>query len=528
MTFGLLKLNFSSRLFLGLMVAAICLPPVVLAETLIFGRGGDSVGLDPARVTDGESFNVTDHIFENLVTFVPGTTDVTAGVASNWEISANGLTYTFTLRDGIKFHDGTPLNAEAVVFSFERQLNEKHPAYAFGAPYIYFKALGLDTLIKSVAAAAPNKVVFTLTKPEAPFLSSLGMQAFAIVSPTAVNKYKEDFARNPVGSGPYVFKTWVKNQKVVLEANADYWGEKAKIQKLVFRSIPDNNTRLMEMMGQKIHVMDNPAPDDIKTLKEKMGKSIQFAQRPGLNVAYLALNNKKKPFDNVLVRQAIHYAINKKAIIASVYAGNAEPAKNPMPPTLWGYNDDVKTYDYNPVKAKELLKQAGYRDGFKVTLWAMPIPRPYMLDPRKVAEAIQGDLAAVGIKAQIVSYEWGTYLDKTQKGEHDMALMGWTGDIGDPDNFLYVLLDKDNAKVPAQNISFYENDKLHTILMEAKKTTDQKKRITLYKQAQAIIAIDSPMIPLAHSLDIVPMLTTVKHFVIDPTGRRQFSRVTLE
>jgi ABC-type transport system substrate-binding protein len=496
--------------------------------TLVFGRGGDSVGLDPASRTDGESFNVTDHIFDSLVAFKPGTTEVVASLATKWDVAADGLTYTFSLRPNVKFHDGTPVDADAVIFSFKRQMDPQHPAYAFASPYSYLSAMGLDKLIKDVVKVDDHTVKFTLTKPSAPFLATLGMQAFAIVSPTAVMKSKQDFARNPVGSGPFKFVRWEKNQKIVLAANPDYWEGKPYIDTLIFRAIPDNDTRLQEMMAGNLHVMDNPNNNHIKTLEQRLGKQVKFAKLPGLNVGYLAMNQEKKPFDNLKVRQAIAHAINKLAIVDSVYAGNAQVAKNPMPPTLWGYNDAVKDYDYDPAKAKRLLKEAGYPNGFETDLWAMPVARPYMPDGRKVAEAIQGDLAKIGITVKIVSYDWGTYLKRTSEGDHDMALLGWTGDIGDPDNFLYVLLDKDNAVKPAQNICFYKSDKLHDLLAKAQVETDQKKREALYKEAQVVIHADAPMVPLAHSVDIVPLKPVVENFIMDPTGRRRFSQVWLD
>jgi peptide/nickel transport system substrate-binding protein len=496
--------------------------------TLVFGRGGDSVGLDPASRTDGESLNVTDHIFDNLVTFKPGTTEVAPSLAESWTITPDGKTYTFKLVKGAKFHDGTPVNADAVVFSFKRQMDEKHPAYAFGSPYSYFEAMGFKTLIKDVKKTDDSTVVFELTKPNAPFISTVGMQAFAIVSPTAVLKFKKDFAQKPVGSGPYSLKVWEKKQKIVLEANNDYWGKKPLVKTVIFRAIPDNNARLQEMMAGNLHVMDNPDTNHIKALEQKLGKAVKFAKAPGFNVGCLAMNNEKKPFNDVRVRRAIAHAINKQAIIDSVYNGYARPAKNPMPPTLWGYNDAVEDYEYSPEKAKALLKEAGLEGGFETDLWAMPVPRPYMPDGRKVAEAIQGDLAKIGIKAKIVSYDWGTYLKKTSMGEHSMALLGWTGDIGDPDNFLYVLLDKDNAVLPAQNISLYKSDKLHDVLMKAQIESDPAKRTELYKQAQVIIHEDSPLVPIAHSEEIVPMKVGVENFIMDPTGRRRFAEVWLD
>ena len=496
--------------------------------TLIFGRGGDSVGLDPAARTDGESLNVTDLIFDGLLTLKSGTTEVIPSLATDWTISKDAKTYTFNLRTDAKFHDGTPVDADAVLFSFLRQKDPKHPAHGFVKSFDYFTALGFEKLITDVKKVDADTVAFVLTSPDATFLSTLAMQSFAIVSPTAVMRLKSDFQNNPIGSGPFVFKRWEKNQKIILTANDNYWGGRPYVDQVIVRCIPDNSTRLLEMLAGKIHVMDNPSPDDIGVLETKLKGKVSFGKMPGLNVGYLAMNHEKKPFDQVKVRQAVAHAINKKAIVDAVYAGYGQAAVNPMPPTLWGYNDRVGTYDYNPEKAKQLLKEAGFPNGFETTIYAMPVPRPYMPNGRKVAEAIQGDLGKVGIKVKIISYEWGTYLEKTGNGEHDMALLGWTGDIGDPDNFLYVLLDKDNAVKPAQNISFYKSDKLHEILVQAKRESDQKKRAELYVKAQSIIFDDAAIIPIAHSVVVLPYVSNLQDLVMDPTGRRRFAKVWFE
>lgn len=499
-----------------------------LAKTLVFGRGGDSVNLDPSSATDGESLNVTDNIFNNLVTYSPGTTTITADLATDWKISKDGLTYTFNLRKNVKFHDGTDFNADAVIYSMKRQYDKSHEAYGWSGPYVYFTSLGLDKLISDIKKLNSHQVEFKLVKNDATFLAMLTMQSLAIVSPTALKKHKKEFNSNPVGTGAFVFKKWHRNQRIILRSNKDYWGGEPKLKTLIFRSIPDNNTRMVEMMAGNIHMMDNPNPDDINQLKTRLKDKLVFAERPGFNVGYLAFNMEKKPFNNQKVREAIAHAINKQGIVDAIYAGYAKPAKHPMPPTLWGYDDSIKDRDYNPEKAKKLLAEAGFKDGFTTTIWAMPVPRPYMPDGRKVAEAIQGDLAKIGVKVKIVSYEWGTYLEKTRQGEHDMALLGWTGDIGDPDNFLYVLLDKTNAIKPAQNISFYKSDELHKVLVKAKTTSKQSDREKLYRKALKIIHGDVPMLPIAHSVDVVPHVKKVKGFVMEPTGRRRFSKVEVK
>jgi ABC-type transport system substrate-binding protein len=491
--------------------------------TLVFGRGGDSVSLDPATCTDGESFNVTDHIYETLVRFRNGTTLIEPGLAESWDVRDNGLTYVFRLRSGVKFHDGSALNADAVVYNFLRQIDENHPGYKLSGPYPYASSQGLTKLIDSVTRTDDQTVVFRIKKAHAPFLAKMALNAFAIVSPKALATHKQELARNPVGTGPFEFVRWEKNQKIVLRANRNYWGPAPKIANLIFRAIPDNSTRVQEMMAGNLHVMDNPDPNSVEALKSRLGDKVRLEKMAGFNVGFLSINTEKKPFDNVLVRRALAHAVNKQAIINAVYNGYAVVAKNPLPPTSWGHNDKIQDYEYSPEKAKALLREAGLKDGFETTLFAMPVPRNYMPDGRKAAESIQADLAAVGIRAKIVSYDWATYLKMVSHGEHDLAILGWSGDIADPDNFLFTLLDKDNAGKPGTNRSFYKGEELHKLLTRAQETADQKVREKLYLEAQTVISRDVPLVPLAHSTQVVPVLSSVEGFQMDPTGRRKFA-----
>jgi peptide/nickel transport system substrate-binding protein len=239
------------------------------------------------------------------------------------------------------------------------------------------------------------------------------------------------------------------------------------------------------------------------------------------------MNMDKPPFEKLAVRQAINYAIHKKALVDNLYQGLAVPAVNPIPPTMWGYHTGISGYEYNPEKAKALLAEAGFPNGFKTTLWAMPVPRPYMPQPMKIAQAIQSDLKAVGIEAEIVTYEWGTYLDKVQRGQHDMGILGWTGDNGDPDNFLYVLLDKNATQIPANNIAFYRSEFLHDILVAAQASSDMTQRAELYKQAQEIVFRDAPWVPLVHATQTAAFKKTVKGFQLHPTGSHWFHHVEM-
>ena len=436
---------------------------------LVFGRSGDSVGLDPGRETDGESFYIADNVYETLTQFKPGTTEIVPGLASSWDVSADGLEFTFHLRKGVKFHDDTDFNADAVVFSLARQFKKDHPFYNNG-PWQYWGGMDMDNIVDDVVAVDDSTVKIILKKKEAPFLANLAMNFAAIVSPTAAEKYGKDFPSNPVGTGPFMFVSWTKDDNIVLERFDGYWGKKTYLDRVILKVIPDATARWLALKTGEVDIIDFPNPADLPAIEKD--PNIQVVKQAGMNVGYLAMNCAKKPFDNKLVRQAVNYAINKKEIITAVYGANGLAAKNPLPPGLWSYNQKVEEYGYNPDKAKKLLAQAGLPNGFTTDLWAMPVSRPYNPNGRKVAEIMQAQLAKVGIKANIVSYEWGTYLDKTAQGEHQMALLGWTGDNGDPDNFLWVLLSIPATAVPAQNIACWKDTKFNDLIKQAKETTN--------------------------------------------------------
>lgn len=500
-------------------------------KVLVFARGGDSVTLDPSNATDGESFYPARAILDTLVDYKDDSTDVIPGLATTWEPKdKEGLVWTFKLREGVKFHDGTPLNAEAVKFNFDRWMFEDNPNRHEGEAFEYWGYMfgGYPGVVKEVRAVDDYTVEIELNHSFAPFISNLAMPCFAISSPAAIEKYGKDYFKNPVGTGSFKFVSWTKDDKIVLEKNPEYWGEKAKLDKLIFRVIPDNSARLMELQAGTIDIMTGVSPEDSKIVKED--ENLQLLLRPSMNVGYLALNNEKAPLDNKLVRQALNYAVDKQSIVDAFYAGLAKPAKNPLPPSLWGYNDEIKDYQYDPAKAKELLAEAGYPDGFKIQLWAMPVPRPYMPQPKEIATALQQQFAAVGVDAEIVNYDWATYIEKGEFGEHEMYLMGWNGDNGDPDNFIYVLLDKDNAKKgSAGNFAFYKNDEVHDLLIAAQKETDQAKRVELYEKAQAIIHDDAPWVPLVHSTPPLAAKKSVKNFIPHPTGgESNFYKIDIE
>ena len=460
-------------------------------DTLVFGRGGDSTSLDPSRVTEGETFKVTVNLYETLLNFGEQDTTIQPGLAKEWNTD-DGLTYTFKLEEGVKFHDGTDFNADAVVKNFERWANgdaDKFPYYnsMFGG----FKG-DEGHVIESVTADGDYTVIIKLKRPQAPFLKNIAMSMFAIASPTAFEKGDDQFERNPVGTGPFQFVEWKSNDSITIEKFDDYWQKGLpKLDKIIFRSIPDNSARLNALIAGEIDLADGINPADGEKIEGNA--DLQLIERPSMNVGYLGLTVTRPPFDKKEVRQAMNHAIDKETIIESFFEGKANIAKNPMPPSISGYNDDIEGYEYNPEKAKELLAKAGYPDGFEMELWAMPVPRPYMPDGAKVAEVIQSNLADIGVKAKIVSYEWPTYLDKASKGEADAFMLGWTGDNGDADNFLYVLLDEDN--IGSNNYTYFKNAEMHDLFIEAQTEVDEDKRIELYKKAQEIIHEEAPWVP---------------------------------
>jgi peptide/nickel transport system substrate-binding protein len=495
------------------------------SKTLVFGRGGDSVGLDPALETDGESFKVCDNIYETLVTFKPENTEVVPGLAESWTVSGDRKTYTFKLRKGVKFHDGTEFQANDVVFSLARQFKADHPYHNVEGAYQYWNSMSMSEIVNDVRSIDDYTVAIDLKRPNAPFLSNLAMNFCAIVSPEAVEKHGTDYPRHPVGTGPFRFVQWIKDDRVVLERNGDYWGPKPELERLIFKSIPENMARLIALRKGEIDGMDNLVPDFIADIQEQ--SDLELLSQPGMNVGYLAMNMDRPPFDNQAVRRAINHAINKKSLVDNMYQGLALPAVNPIPPTLWSYHHGINGYDYNPERSRELLKEAGFPDGFQTTLWAMPVPRPYMPQPLKIAQAIQADLEAVGVRAEIKSFEWGTYLDKVSRGQHDMALLGWTGDNGDPDNFLYMLLDKSATVHPANNIAFYRSEELHEILIQAQNEVDIDIRTDLYKQAQEVVNRDAPWVPLVHAAQTAAFRKRVTGFKLHPTGSKWFHTVSV-
>lgn len=495
-------------------------------KTFVVAQSGSPISLDPANINDTVSMYVTNQIYESLLSYKPDSTEVQPALALDWEDTKDGLIWTFDLRRGVKFQDGTDFNAQAVKYNFDRWRLQNHPRHKGSFEYYNSMFNGFPGNIKDIQVEDPYKIKFILNKPQAPFLSNLAMTSFAISSPTAVAKYGDEYYKHPVGTGPFKLLKWNKNKEIILGRNDNYWGDKAKIKRVVFKVIQSNSMSLRELQKGKIDAIIDLNPDEVKLINKDT--NLQVILRPSMNIGYLAINNEKAPFNNIKVRQALNYAVNKKALINKYYGGLAKIAKSPLPPFLWGYNDEIQNYDYNPAKAKALLAEAGLPHGFKTTLWTMSLARPYIPWPLEIADSIKADLAKVGIQADISVYDWQTYVKKGKAGEHNLYLIGWIGDNGDPDNFLYMLFDKNNTvKGSATNFAFYKNDKVHDLLIRAREESDQNVRADLYMQAQGIIMDDAPIVPLVHTTPPVVARKSVRNWLPHATGSEAFNYIEI-
>ncbi|MBX7151633.1 ABC transporter substrate-binding protein [bacterium] len=495
--------------------------------TLIYAKSGPPLTLDPALTKETESSVVLANLFDGLVAQRAGKTAIDPGLAHSWEISKDGLVYTFHLRSGVTFHNGEPLTAAAVIFSFERQGNPKHPFYWKDADYSSWKGFEMTKLIKFLRAINDSTVEITLNNPDATFLNILSHHVCLIVSPSALQQYGKDFYKHPVGTGPFRFASWNDDGDIVLLANGNYWNGRPYIDTLVMRSVPDAHQRWELLKAGAIDMMAAPSETDMAEIEKTPG--IKFSKQPGLNISYLAMNMKKKPFTDARVRQAIVLAIDREKLVEEVFKAFGRSAKNPIPPMLIGYNDEIRPTPYDPAKARQLLTDAGFPNGFKTTLWTMPLTREYMPDPSKAATLIQKYLKDVGIEVTIQTFPWSEYLEKTYGGQHDMAIIGWVADVPDPDNFFYPLLDKSVAeKLPSSNIAFYSDNEMHQLILTGKSTADALERSNAYKKACEVFNRDLPWFTIAHSVTIVPMKEMVMDFQLHSTSVRKFNKLWLK
>lgn len=478
---------------------------------LIVGQVAEPKSLDPAAVTAVNDFRILVNLYEGLTRYKSGTLEVEPALATGWSISEDGTEYTFSLREGVSFHDGTPFNAAAVKFNFDRMLDESHPYHDTGPfPLSFFFGA-----VQSTEALDEMTVKFTLDAPYAPFLSNLAYPTGLIVSPAAVKASGKDFGRNPAGTGPFRFVRWRANEAVAIERNDAYWGEAAATREVVFRPITDANTRVAEMLAGGIDLMVEVPP---ASLGQFSGDGFSIAEQAGPHVWFLILNAREGPFADKRVRQAANYAINKEAIVNDVLEGTATVAAGPTPPAFaWAYNESLDPYPYDPGKARSLIAEAGAQ-GAQLTFYVTE-GGSGMLDPVPMGTAIQADLEAVGFDVKIETYEWNTFLGEVNpglEGKADMAEMAWM--TNDPDTLPYLALR--SGAWPEKggfNSGYYANEAVDRLLEAARTATDQGERARLYREMQAIVHEDAPWVFVANWKQNAVTSDRVRNFALEPS-----------
>ena len=522
-----LKLTHIRALFLFTMIV-IAFQTSWADKTFIYCSEGSPSSFNPQLVSDAPSNVVASTIYNRLVEFEPGSSTIVPRLVESWAISKDGLEYTFQLRKDVKFQKTpyfTPtrnFNAEDVLFSFNRQRIANHPFHDVGGgQYQYFRSMGLDQTIKDIQRVNDTTVKFILNKPEVSFLADIAMEFASILSAEygdqlLKSKTPQQMDIQPIGTGPFVFQKYEKDSIIRFAANKDYFLGPAHLDKLVFVITPDTTVRTQKIKTGECHLIAEPSPTDYEQFVAD--KNLKVVSKAGMNVGYLAMNVKKKPFDNVMVRKAIVYALNRQSYVDAIFLGFGIVAKSPLPPTIWGYDDHIMNYEYNPKKAKDMLREAGYPNGFTTELWALPVARPYNPDGKKMAEMMQADLAQVNIKAKIVTYDWPTYLAKLKNGEGVLTQFGWNSDNGDPDNFLYTLLSCD-AEKGGTNYAGWCDEKFDSFVTQAKFVNDIPKRSDFYKKAQDRFAEEMPWVPLAHSQIFRVMSKKVVGYKLDAVAR---------
>jgi peptide/nickel transport system substrate-binding protein len=513
------------KLLAGAAVAVLMAASPVVAQTppnvLIVGQIAEPQSLDPQVSTAVNDFRILVNIYDGLVRYADGTLEVEPALATDWTISEDGLTYTFNLREGVTFHDGTPFNAEAVKFNFDRMLDENHPYYDTGPFPLSFNFSAVD----SVTVVDDLTVEFTLTEPFAPFLSNLAYPTGLIVSPQGVMDNVDDYGRNPSGTGPYRFVEWQSNTRVVVEANADYWDGAPALEAVVFRPITDANTRVAEMLSGGIDVMVEVPPDNVGQFASD--SAFQVYEQAGPHVWYVMLNAQYGPFADKLVRQAANYAVNKDALVNDILQGTATVSDSPIAPAFnWAYNEDLEPYPYDPEMAQQLLSEAGV-DSPEITFYVTE-GGSGMLDPITMGTAIQADLEAVGFDVTIETYEWNTFLGIVNPGlgeDVDMAEMAWM--TNDPDVLPFLTL-RTNAWPEAGgfNSSYYSNEEVDALLEAARVETDIETRGDLYKQMQEIVYEDAPWIFVANWQQNAVTTGAVEGFSLQPSFLLQLGDVS--
>jgi peptide/nickel transport system substrate-binding protein len=521
--------------------------------TLVFAGASDPVVLDGALVSDGESIRAISQIFETLVFLEPGTTEPVPGLAESWEPNADGTVWTFTIRSGVTFHDGEPLNAEAVCFNFDRWYNFTGPLQNPSASYYWQVVFGgfaetdpesgapEESLYQSCEAQDEQTAVITLTKPSATFIPALAQQAFSIASPAALEEFEADAGtvdadgvfqpsgtfgtEHPIGTGPFQFESWLRGEALTLTRYEDYWGEPAILDELIIQPIPDNAARLQALQTGEIQGYDLVEPQDIETIEAD--DSLQVLNRPAFNVAYVGINQSKPPMDDPEVRKAIAAGLDRQGVVDSFYAGRGVVATQFMPPEVIGYADDVTEYEYDPQMARQILQDAGYELPVEISFaYPSDVSRPYMPDPKRNFEAFAASLNESGFRVRPQTAPWSpNYLGNVDEGNYQLYLLGWTGDYGDADNFIGTFFQTPQA---AWGTTDHPDQEVLDLLNQGEEETDEAAREGIYQDANRAIMDWLPGVPYAHSEPALAFAANVQGYIPSPTTNESFATVSIE
>lgn len=484
---------------------------------LVIANSADAVSLDPAGSNDVPSSNVAENIYETLVKQNMDM-ELEPGLATEWEAVEDNV-WEFKLREDVKFHDGSDFNAEVVKANIERVLDEE-----VGSPRQFLYAM-----VSDIEVVDDYTVRFTTEYPFAPLPAHLAHSGGAMVS---LDLIEEDYAamedgeepgsvisENPVGTGFFKFEEWVPGDYIRLVKNDDYWDEPANLDSVTFKVVDEDQTRVAELLTGDSHIIDPLSPSDVAQVEGEDG--VNPARQPSVSLSYIGFNAQKEPFDDPKVRQAINMAIDKEQIIDGIYDGAGIPAIGPLAPDVFGYDDSVEGLEYNPEKAKELLAEAGYEDGFSTTIWTN--------DSRERIDAatnIQAQLEEFNIDVEVEILEWGAYLEQTANGEHEMFVLGWSTVTGDADYGLYALFHSDNFGDPG-NRTFTDDPELDDLLDQARQEPEPEKRQELYTEIQELLAENAPMLYIHHQELLLGVSDKVQGLEQLPTGVLQLKDVTL-
>jgi peptide/nickel transport system substrate-binding protein len=490
--------------FVLVFVLAVAGVTTAMAQTLTVAQGADPVTLDPHGQNDQPSARVRAQIFETLVSH-GYSLEIVPGLAKSWE-QIDEVTWEFKLQENVKFHNGDPFTAADVKYSFERIKTLPSPA-AF-----------LVEVVEAVEVVDDYTVRMKLEYPFAPILAHLAHPSNAIVNQRSVEEAGDNFGSQvAIGTGPFMFKEWVSGSHVELVRNPNYWAEPAKVERLIIRGIPENTVRAIELETGGADIVYNIDPTDELRLTGAPG--IKLDKYQTLSTSYVGFNVQQAPFDNLLVRQAINYALDVEAVAEFIYTGQAAQISGPLPPLVWGSRTDLAGYEYNPEKAKELLAQAGYPNGFKTTIWTNDNPLRM-----QIAEMFQANLAEVGVDVEVQIIPWATYLADTAAGKHDMFILGWVTVTADPDYGLYALFHSSQFG-DAGNRSFYANERVDELLDLGRREADPDKRLAIYAEAQELIVEEAPWAFLIATSEVNGMQENVEGFVPHPAGHHRLSTV---